>query len=83
MPPRETGHVDLSIAGHGWVTFDVAGRFAYCHTPDVIDAKTKAIITTLKDEAGKPVCSSKFFEAIFRDGKVVNVSDQFGVGRAK
>ena len=82
MPPKETDHVDLSIAGHGWVTFDVAGRHAYCHTPDVIDAKTRKIVTTLKDEHGQPVCSSKFFEAIFRDGKVTAVSDQFGVGRA-
>ena len=81
MPPRESGHVDLSIAGHGWVTFDVAGSFAYCHTPDVIDAKSRAIVATLKDEGGKPVCSSKFFEAIFHDGKVTAVSDQFGVGR--
>ena len=83
MPPKETGHVDLSIAGHGWVTFDVAGRYAYCHTPDVIDAKTRKIVATLKDERGQPVSSSKFFEAIFRDGKVVQVSDQFGVGRAE
>jgi DNA-binding beta-propeller fold protein YncE len=82
MPPKETGHVDLSIAGHGWITFDVAGRYAYCHTPDVIDAKTKKVVATLKDEHGKPVCSSKFFETVFRDGKVVAVSDQFGVGRA-
>ena len=53
-----------------------------CHTPDVIDTKTRKIVATLKDEHGAPVCSSKFFEADFRDGKVVRVSDQFGVGRA-
>ena len=82
MPPRETGHVDLSIGGHGWVTFDLAGRYAYCHTPDVIDARTKKVIATLKDEQGKPFCSSKFFEVVMRDGKVTAVSDQFGVGRA-
>ncbi len=81
MPPRETGHVDLSAGGHGWVTFSLDGQYAWCHTPDVIDAHTRKIVATLKDEKGAPVSSSKFFEADFRDGKVVRVSDQFGVGR--
>lgn len=81
MPPEETGHVDLSAGGHGWVTFSLDGRYAWCHTPDVIDAKTKQVVTTLSDDAGKPVCSSKLFEAVFRDGKAVAVGDQFGVGR--
>jgi DNA-binding beta-propeller fold protein YncE len=82
MPPKEKTHVDLSIPGHGWVTFSLDGRFGWCHTPDVIDASTKKIVATLKDENGQPFCSSKFFEVIFHDGKVANVSDQFGVGRA-
>ena len=82
MPPKETGHVDLSIAGHGWITFSLDGRYAWCHTPDVIDVKTRQIVATLQDEHGKTVCGSKFFEAVFRDGKVTAVSDQFGVGRA-
>ena len=82
MPPKETGHVDVTIAGHGWITFSLDGRYAWCHTPDVIDVKTRAITATLKDEHGKDVCGSKFFEADFREGKVTVVSDQFGVGRA-
>ncbi|MDB6171606.1 MAG: hypothetical protein JWL59_917 [Chthoniobacteraceae bacterium] len=82
MPPNETAHVDLSAGGHGWITFSLDGRFAWTHTPDVIDARSRQIVATLKDENGKPVCSSKFFEAIFYDGKIQNVSDQFGVGRA-
>ena len=81
MPPKETGHVDLTIGGHGWITFSLDGRYAWCHTPDVIDTKTRQIVATLKDEQGKTVCGSKFFEAVFRDGKITAVSDQFGVGR--
>ena len=81
MPPKETGHVDLSVGGHGWATFSYDGRFAWCHTPDVIDTATRKIVATLKDESGTPVSGSKFFEAIFHDGKVLRVSDQFGVGR--
>ncbi len=83
MPPRETGQVDLSIGGHGWITFSLDGKIAWCHTPDVIDAKSRKIVATLKDEKGAPVCGSKFFEAVFLDGKLTAVSDQFGVGRAK
>ena len=82
MPPRENGHVDLTQGGHGWVTFSLDGRYAWCHTPDVIDTRTRRIVATLKDENGKPVCGSKFIEVHFRDGKVVEMGDQFGLGRA-
>ena len=81
-PPKETGHVELTQGGHGWVTFSLDGRFAWCHTPDVIDARTRKIVATLKDEIGKPVCGSKFIEVHFRDSKVVEMGDQFGLGRA-
>ena len=82
MPPRETGHVPLSQGGHGWVTFSLDGQYAWCHTPDVIDAKTRKIVATLKDEQGNPISGSKFIEIHFRDGKVVAMGDQFGLGRA-
>ncbi len=82
MPPRETAHVDLSIGGHGWVTFSLDGQYAWCHTPDVFDVKTRQQVATLKDENGKSVSGSKFIEVHFRDGKVVAMGDQFGLGRA-
>ena len=82
MPPKQTGHIDLSVGGHGWITFSLDGRYAWCHTPDVIDVKTRKIVTTLKDEHGQPVSGSKFIEVHFRNGKVVNMGDQFGLGRA-
>ncbi len=81
MPPKAKGHVDLSAGGHGWVTFSLDGRYAWCHTPDVIDARTKKIVATLKDENGQPISGSKFIEVHFRGGKVVNMGDQFGLGR--
>jgi hypothetical protein len=82
MPPVEKAHVDLTAGGHGWITFSLDGRFAWCHTADVIDAKTRQIVATLRDESGEPVSSSKYFEAVFQDGKLTRVGDQFGVGRA-
>ena len=83
MPPKEVASVELSKAGHGWVTFSLDGQYVWCHTPDVIDARTRKVIATLKDERGNPVCGSKFIEVHFRDGKVVAMGDQFGLGRAR
>ena len=82
LPPRQTGSVDLTQGGHGWVTFSLDGRYAWCHTPDVIEARTRKIVATLQDENRNPVCGSKFLEVHFRNGKVVAMGDQFGLGRA-
>ncbi|MEX2216849.1 MAG: hypothetical protein WD768_22240 [Phycisphaeraceae bacterium] len=81
MPPAPKGHVDLSAGGHGWVTFSMDGKYAWCHTPDVFDAKTKKVVATLRDEKGKPFSSSKFIEIEMKDGKVVRIGCEFGVGR--
>jgi hypothetical protein len=78
------GYVDLTEGGpewHGWVAFSLDGKFAWCHTPDVIDAKSRKIVARLKDENGKPASGSKFIEVHFKDGKVVAMGDQFGLGR--
>lgn len=81
MPPAPKGEVDLSQGGHGWVAFSLDGRYAWTHTPDVFDAQTKKLVATLQDETGKPVSSSKYIEIHFRDGKVVEMGNEFGLGR--
>src|ERR1051326_1374199 len=81
MPPVPKGEVGLSEGGHGWVTFSLDGKYAWSHTPDVFDAKTKKMVATLKDENGVPVSGSKYFEVHFRDGKVVEMGSEFGLGR--
>ena len=81
MPPEPKGHVELSQGGHGWVSFSLDGRYAWSHTPDVFDVETKKLVATLKDENGKPVSSSKYIEVHFRDGKVVAMGNEFGLGR--
>ncbi len=81
MPPEPKGEVALSQGGHGWVCFSLDGRYAWTHTPDVFDAKTKKLVATLKDEEGNPVSSSKFIEIHFRGGKVVAMGNEFGLGR--
>jgi hypothetical protein len=80
-PPQQRAAVNLSVGGHGWITFSLDGRHAWCHTPDVIDVKTRQIVATFKDEKGQLVSGSKFIEVHFRNGKVVAMGDQFGVGR--
>ncbi|HUR47526.1 MAG TPA: hypothetical protein VMZ27_16705, partial [Candidatus Saccharimonadales bacterium] len=80
-PPVQRAAVSLSSGGHGWVTFSLDGKYAWCHTPDVIDVRTRQVVASLKDEQGKPVAGSKFIEVHFKDGKVVAMGDQFGLGR--
>src|SRR5205814_880832 len=80
VPLRRAGHIDLTGGGHGWVSFSRDGKYAWCHTPDVIDVKSRKIVATLKDDKGAPVSGSKFIEIDFRDGKVVAMGDQFGLG---
>lgn len=81
MPPKPAGSVDLGLAGHGWITFTIDGKYALSHASEVIETKTRKVVATLKDETGKPVASSKFIEVHFRDGKVTAVGDQFGLER--
>ena len=82
MPPRPIGSVNLSVGGHGWISFSRDGRHAWCHTSDVIDVASRKVVATLRDETGQAVSGSKFLEIHFRNGKVVWVGDQFGLGRA-
>jgi DNA-binding beta-propeller fold protein YncE len=82
VPPTPKAEVTgLSIKGHGWVTFSLDGKYAYSHAPEVFDAKTKKLVAVLKDENGVSVSGSKFFEVHMRDGKVVEVGSEFGMGR--
>ena len=83
-----TGHIPKQMASialreqPGWVTFSLDGRYAYPSTGEVIDAKTKKILTALRDEQGREVHSEKMVEIVFREGVPVRTGDQFGVGRA-
>jgi len=81
MPPKPKAEVPLSMGGHGWICFSLDGRYAWCHTPDVIDARSKQVVATLKDESGAPFASSKFIEVDFDGPKVTRVGCEFGLGR--
>jgi hypothetical protein len=82
MPPQRKCSVDVCRKSHGWITFSIAGDYAWPDTSDVIDPKTKKVVATLKDDRGRQVASSKFIEIHFDEaGKVVRMGDQFGIGR--
>ena len=80
MPPKQMASIEVRDQP-GWITFSLDGRYAYPSTGEVIDTKTKKIVATLSDEAGKPVMSEKVVEVVFADGKVSQTGDQFGIGR--
>jgi hypothetical protein len=82
MPPRQLASIKLREQP-GWVTFSLDGRYAYLSTGEVIDVKTKKIITALTDEHSREVHSEKMVEIVFKDGKPVGNGDQFGVGRRR
>ena len=80
MPPKLKESIVLGDQP-GWITFSIDGRYAYPSSGEVIDPKTRKILTTLKEEHGKPVQSEKLVEVDFSGGKCNAVGDQFGVGR--
>lgn len=65
----------------GWITFSMDGRYAYPSSGEVIDPKTRKILTTLQDEFHNSVASEKIVEIQFENDKAVKAGDQFGIGR--
>jgi hypothetical protein len=82
MPPKQIGSIALREQP-GWVTFSLDGKYAYPSTGEVIDTKTKRIITALQDETGRAVHSEKVVEVVFSRGKTTRTGDQFGIGRRR
>lgn len=64
----------------GWITFSTDGQYAYPSSGEVIDVKTRKILTTLVDENNNYVASEKMLEIQFRNGKAVKMGDQFAIG---
>ncbi|GAB4039406.1 YncE family protein [Spirosoma jeollabukense] len=82
MPPVQKTSI-LVRDMPGWITFSVDGKYAYPSTGDIIDVKTRKIITTLEDQDYNAVQSEKMVEIHFSSGKAVAAGDQFGLGQVK
>jgi hypothetical protein len=67
----------------GWVTFSMDGQYAYPSSGEVIHAKTRKVLTLLKDEGYNTVSSEKMVEIFMKNGKAIKAGDQFGLGRLK
>jgi len=67
----------------GWVNFSIDGRYAYPSSGEVIETKTRKIITVLQDEFHNNVASEKMLEIDFEGNKPVKAADQFGVGKLR
>jgi DNA-binding beta-propeller fold protein YncE len=79
MPPKQKSTVKQRDCV-GWINFSIDGRVAYSSTGEMIDAVSKKVIATLKDETGRAVQSEKQLELVVDGGRVVGAGDQFGVG---
>ena len=79
MPPKQIASI-ATRDQPGWITFGLDGRLVYPSTGEVIDAATRKIVTTLKDETGAAVHSEKLLEIDFKAGVPVRAGDQFGIG---
>jgi hypothetical protein len=82
MPPKQVASIALRDQP-GWVTFSMDGRYGYPSTGEVIDTKTKTIVTALTDETGRAVQSEKVVEVVFAGDKATRTGDQFGIGRRR
>jgi DNA-binding beta-propeller fold protein YncE len=66
----------------GWVTFTIDGKYAYPSSGEVIEVKTRKVVSILQDEFNNNVGSEKMLEIQFEGKKAVRAGDQFGIGRA-
>jgi hypothetical protein len=80
MPPKQVESLKVRDEP-GWVTFSIDGSLAYPSTGDVIDVKTRQIVATLTDEAGRAVQSEKLLEIDFQGNQPVRAGNQFGIGQ--
>lgn len=83
MPPTYVQSIAPLIDDPGWVTFTIRGDYAYPSTGEVIDPKTKKVLSHLQDEQGHDVQSEKMVEIDWAQGEPVRVGDQFGLGRVR
>lgn len=80
MPPKQIAHIALKDEP-GWITIGIDGHYVYPSTGEVIDLKSRKVLTSLKDETGAEVQSEKLMEVDWIGDNVSRAGDQFGIGR--
>jgi DNA-binding beta-propeller fold protein YncE len=64
----------------GWISFSIDGKYVYPSSGEVIETKTRKIISILQDEHHNNVASEKLVEIDFDGNKAVKAGNQFGIG---
>ena len=67
----------------GWIVISMDGKYVYPSSGEVIDRKTRKIITLLQDEFYNNVASEKLVEIHFSGNKPMKAGDQFAIGGVK
>lgn len=67
----------------GWILFSMDGKYVYPSSGEVIDRKTRKIITLLQDEFHNNVASEKMMEIHFSGNKSIKAGNQFAIGGVK
>ena len=67
----------------GWITMSIDGKYVYPSSGEVLETKTRKIITTLQDEFHNNVASEKMVEIDLAGNKAVRAGNQFGLGGAR
>ena len=67
----------------GWINFSIDGKYVYPSSGEVIEAKTRKILTRLQDEFHNNVSSEKMVEIDLAGNKVVKAGNQFGIGEVR
>ncbi len=81
--PSKTVPIQQGI-GSSWISMTNDGKTAFVGDGSVIDVRAHRVIATFKDEYGRPIHSvEKVLAMTFRDGKLIETSNQFAIGDAK
>jgi len=82
MPPKQIKSIKVRDQPF-WLTWSINGKWVYAASGDIIDAQSKQVIASLKDEMGRDVEGEKVVEVLYENGKLLKTVDQFGVGQVR
>ena len=69
---------------HSWISMTNDGKLAFLGDSVVVDTKTHKEIAVLKDEFGRRIVhTEKVLYLTFKDGQLIETTNQFAVGNAK
>jgi hypothetical protein len=81
--PAKTVPIQPGI-GSSWISMTNDGKTAFVGDGSIIDVRAHRVIATMKDEYGRPIhAAEKVLAMTFRDGKLVETSNQFAIGNTK